>query len=188
MVDIASVKGGNKDDKKSAPKAVKFKLTKEQTAYVDNFVTLNNRIAVCREYINLWTGYFRFLADDITQREIRPEDEKGFFQIGTQLARKHFQFVELMGDCFERGPDILNLLCTGTSLSLLQGMQENTLNKFQLDWHQLFLDMYKALGRLLRLMPGNMTLSEAMASLDKAPAPAAAAPAGKAAPAAAAKK
>ena len=56
-------------------------------------------------------------------------------------------------------------------------MQENTLSKFELDWHNLYLDMNKALGRLLRLLPGNMTLSEALASLDNKGAPAAAKPA-----------
>ena len=68
MVDIASIKQGSGDQKKAA-KTVKFKLTKEQTAYVENAVTLNNRIAVCREYIALWTQYFRFFADDLNKKE-----------------------------------------------------------------------------------------------------------------------
>lgn len=177
MVDIAAIKQGNKANKK-AVKVVKFKLTKEQAQFVEGFVKHQNRIAICREYIGLWTHYFRFFAEDLVSREITAEEEKGFFQLGTVLARKHFQFVELMGDCFERGPDIINLLATGTNLATLQGMQEQTFAKFQLDWHTLFLEMNKGLGRLLRMMPGNMTLSEALASLEKtAPAapPAAAA-------------
>lgn len=184
MVDIAAIKKG-KDEGKRVQKIVKFKLTKEQSHYVAEFVKLDTRIAVCREYINLWTQYFRFFAEDLQKKEITPEEEKGFFQVATQLARKHFHFVETMGDCFERGSDIINLLATGNSLSSLQAMQENTLSKFELDWHTLFLDMYKALGRLLRLLPGTMTLSDALATLDGKPAaPAAARPAAPAAPAA----
>lgn len=165
MVDISSIKGG-KDDKKKEAKVVKFKLTKEQSAYVDDYVKLDSRIRTCREYIALWTNYFRFITETIDRKEVVPEEEKGFFQICTQLARKQFQFVEQMGDCFERGGDIINLLSTGTSLATIQGMQEQTRAKFELDWHSIFLDMNKALGRLVRMLPGAMPLSEALASLD----------------------
>lgn len=171
MVDISSIKGG-KDNKKAAQKIVKFKLTKEQTLFVEDFVKLNNRIAVCREYIAMWVNYFRLFADLNDKTEITPEMEKGFFQLATQLSRKHFQYVELMGDCFEKGGDVVNLLAVGTSLAVLQGMQEQTRQKFDLDWHTLYLELNKALGRLLRMMPGNMTLSEALASVEKGgPAP-----------------
>lgn len=165
MVDISAIKGG-KDEKNKAAKVVKFKLTKEQTAYVDDLVKLDNRILICREYIAMWTNYFRFIAETLDRKEVTPEEEKGFFQLATQLARKHFQFVELMGDCFDRAGDIINLLATGSSLAMLQGMQEQTRSKFELDWHSIFLDLNKALGRLVRMLPGNMTLSEALASLD----------------------
>lgn len=165
MVDISAIKGGQ-GDKSKAVKAVKFKLTKEQTAYVDELVKLDTRIATCREYIALWTNYFRYIAETLDRKEVTPEEEKGFFQIASQLSRKHFLFVELMGDCFDRGGDIINLLATGSSLAMLQGMQEQTRSKFELDWHSLFLDLNKSLGRLVRMIPGNMTLSEALASLD----------------------
>ena len=55
---------------------------------------------------------------------------------------------------------------------MIQTMPEGTRAKFETDWHSLYLDMNKTLGRLLRELPGNMTLSEALASLNKAaPAP-----------------
>lgn len=177
MVDISAIKSSDKGAKKAGPKVVKFKLSKEQQAFVDEMVKLDNRIAVCQEYIAMWTNYFRFFADLNEKSEITPEAEKGFFQLSTQLARKHFHFVELMGDCFDKGGDVMNLLATGVSLSVLQGMQEQTRGKFDLDWHTLFLEMNKALGRLLRMLPGNMTLSDALASLGARGA----APGGKAA-------
>ena len=168
MVDLASIKKGAQDGKRrSGPKVVRVKLTKEQALYVDDMVRLENRIAVCREYISLWMNFFRFFAEDLTDKEITPEEEKGFFQVSSQLARKHFLFVEQMGGTFDRGNDVMSVLCSSVSLSNIQGMQENTRSKLELDWHSLFLDMNKALGRLLRLLPGNMALSEALAAMEK---------------------
>jgi hypothetical protein len=168
MVSVtANIKSGDKAHAGNVEKVVKFRLSKEQSQFVDSFVALDNRIVTCREYIALWMNFFRFFAEDLTDKEITPEEEKGFFQVSTQLARKHFTFVELMGGAFERGNDVINLLATAVSLSNIQAMQENTRSKLELDWHSLFLEMNKALGRLIRLLPGNMPLSEALASMDK---------------------
>lgn len=169
MVDIASIKSGAKGaEKKAKEKVAKVRLTKEQARFVQEMVKLENRIAVCREFITLWTNFFRFFAEDLSEKEITPEEEKAFFQALTQVARKHFTFVELMGDTFERGGDIINaVLCNAVSLSYIQAMPPNTFSKLQLDWHSLFLDMNKALGRLLRMLPGNMPLSEALAAMEK---------------------
>ena len=168
MVDIASIKSGaGKTDTGKKVKTVKFKLDKAQKLYVEDLTRLENRIVVCREFIKLWMEFFRFFAEDLTKKEITPQEEKGFFQIMTQLARKQFLFVEVMANVFDRGNDIMKVLDMAVSLAHIQNMQENTRAKLELDWHALFLDMNKALGRLLRQLPGNMTLSEALDWLDK---------------------
>src|SRR5262245_24510509 len=139
MADIASIKGGGKEGDGKGEKAVKFKLTKEQTTYVNDLVRLENRIATCREYIALWMGFFKFFAEDLTMKEITANDEKQFFQVMTQIARKHFMFVELMANLFERKDEIVNVLATAVSLGTIQGMNENTRSKLELDWHGIFL-------------------------------------------------
>ena len=153
--------------KKEDLSTTKFKLTKEQKQYVDDFVTPENRISKCREFIQLWMNFFRFFADDLEHKEITAQEEKEFFSIQGKLARRHFMFVELMADKFERGNDVLNVLTLAVSLSNIQQMEENTRGKLELDWHSLLLDMNKTLGRIVRDLPGNMTLSEALAELDK---------------------
>jgi hypothetical protein len=167
MVDLDKLKQSQSALKGGKEKVAKVKLTKEQQLYVKQLVSLENRIAVCREYIGLWMDFFRFFAEDITQREIKAEEEKAFFYSMTQLARKHFLFVELMGDAFERGGDIMNILCVAISLANVQAIAENTRSKLELDWHTLYLDMNKTLGRLIRMLPGNLTLSQALAEMDK---------------------
>lgn len=166
MVDIETIKRGTSTAQKGKLKEPKFKLTKEQKLYVDNLVRLENRIAVCREFIGLWMNFFKFLAEDISNKEIKPEEEKAFFQAMTLIARKHFLFVELMNDCFDRANDLINVISMANSLAAVQTMPENTRSKMELDWHTLLLEMNKALARLLRRLPGNPTLSEALKIAD----------------------
>ena len=165
---ITNIKGGG-DAQAGAQKQVKIKLTKEQKLYVDNMVLLEERIKVCRDFITLWSQFFRFFAEDLSQKEITPDEEKAFFQIMTQVARRQFIFVESMSDFFDRGPVIIDVLCSAVSLANIQVMPENTRSKLELDWHGLYLDMNKALGRLLRTLPGNMSLSEALEYVSKLP-------------------
>lgn len=153
--------------KKEDSSTAKFKLTKEQKTYVDDFVTAENRISKCREFISLWLNFFRFFAEDLDNKEITPQEEREFFTIQGKLARRHFMFVELMSDKFDRGNDIISVLTRAVSLSNIQQMEENTRSKLEGDWHSLLLDMNKTLGRIVRDLPGNMTLSEALAELDK---------------------
>ncbi|MCL5271146.1 MAG: hypothetical protein M1457_11515 [bacterium] len=162
MATLQSIKGGDKKGETAEAKPVKYKLTKEQTQYVNGLVKLESRIAICREYIALWMNFFRMLSEDIGNRDYTANEEKAFFQVMTILARKHFLFVEMMGDTFERGNDILSVLVLAVGLSHARLLPENTRSKLELDWHSLFLDMNKALGRLLRMLPGKMTLAEAI--------------------------
>jgi hypothetical protein len=164
---LASLKSGKADDDgKKKEKPVKIKLTKEQKLFVEGLVKVESRALACREFISLWMNFFRFFADMDPERQILPKDEKAFFQLMTSIARRQFLFTEQMADKFERGADIINVLGMAVSLANIQAMNENTRAKLDLDWHSLFLDMNKALGRLLREMAGNKTLTEAMADLE----------------------
>lgn len=137
-----------------------IKLSKEQKIRVGQMIRIENRISVCQDYIQLWSKFFQFFADDIHLQTIKPEEEKGLFQAITSLARQHFLFCELMGDTFERGNEILDVLTASVSLSQIKAMDEGTFSKLELDWHSLLLDMNRALGRLLRQMPAGMKINE----------------------------
>lgn len=162
MASIGNIKAGASNKGAKSDKQAAIKLTKEQKMYVEDLVKLDNRIVVCREYINLWMQFFRFFAEDLADKEISPVEEKGFFHVMSQLSRKQFMFVELMADKFDRGNDIMSVLTMAVSLAHIQLMPENTRSKLELDWHGLFLDMNKTLGRLLRSYPGNLSLVQAL--------------------------
>lgn len=146
--------------KKKPGKAEKIRLTKQQKIRVGQMIRIENRISVCRQYIKLWAQLFRFFADHNPERKVTAEEEKNFFQVITALARKHFLFNELMGDTFSSPDKILELLTEMTSLQKLVSLDEVAISKLELEWHGLFLEMNVALGRLLRQMPGSMTIDE----------------------------
>jgi hypothetical protein len=152
--------------KNDGGKRPKVKLSKEQKLFVQEFVKLESRIGVCREYIEYWMEFFRLFAEcGDEEHEVTPADEKAFFQAMTTLARKHFLFVESMGTTFDGDKDLIKIISAAVSLTNIKGLQENTRDKLMLDWHNQFLNMNKAFGRLLRMLPGNKTLSENLAAL-----------------------
>lgn len=146
---------------KSRPgKSDKIRLTKQQKIRVAQMIRIENRISVCRQYIKLWAQLFRFFSDRNPERKVTAEEEKNFFQVITALARKHFLFNELMGDTFSSPDKILELLTEMSSLQKVVSMDETAISKLELEWHTLFLEMNVALGRLLRQMPGAMSIDE----------------------------
>ena len=138
------------DGKKKQPK---IRLTKEQKLHVAQLIQIENRIALCREYIELWSKFFHFFSEDLAGRPISPEEEKGFFQMMSALARKHFLFTELMAETFSGSGAVLEILIKAVSLSNLKSLDDSSLSKLELDWHTQFLQMNVALGRLLRRLP-----------------------------------
>lgn len=162
---LSQVKGGKDTARKSKEKVARIRLSREQEAWLKDLLSIENRVAVVRLYINRWLDFFKFFADDITEREITPEEEKRFFEICTELARRHFLATELMADTFSRGADVIEVLTKAVSLNHIQQMQENTRAKLELDWHGIYLDMNKALGRLVRQWAGDMPLSQALQAL-----------------------
>lgn len=115
--------------------------------------TLDNRLAVAGEYKNLWQEYFRFFADGFDDRKITEQDEQGFFHVMNLLATNHFRFVEMAGEYFKDGNSILDILNDTVSLSTLKQMSEAQFGKLCIDWHTVFINMNKAIGKLTLLRP-----------------------------------
>ncbi len=146
--------------KSKTGKTEKIRLTKQQKIRVAQIIRIENRISVCRQYIKLWAQLFRFFADYNPERKVTADEEKRFFQVITALARKHFLFDELMSDTFSSGDKILEIIVDMSSLQKIVSMDEIAISKIELDWHTLFLEMNVALGRLLRQMPGALSIDE----------------------------
>jgi len=115
--------------------------------------SLDNRLSVVTEYKNIWQEYFRFFADGFEDRKIQEKDEQAFFHIMNVLATNHFRFVEMAGEYFKDGGQILDILTETVSLSVLKQMSEAQFSKLCIDWHTVFINMNKAIGKLSMLRP-----------------------------------
>lgn len=164
MANLSDIKGG-KVEKKKKDKTVRFKLTKEQQAYVNELTSLESRIKGCQDFIQLWLQFFRFFAGDLAKQEITSEQERAFLAHMTKIARRQFEFDEMMGETFGKAKDIMGVLADAVSLENIKSFDENKRDKFEGEWHGLLLQMNKGLGRLVRSLPGDLPLADALAFL-----------------------
>jgi hypothetical protein len=114
-------------------------------------MTIEARLKVCQEYTRLWSDFARFFSDGFDGREIFDQDEQNFFNMIGVLAANHFRYVESAGNTFKSGDDILKLLGDLTSLRKLADMSEAAFSKMMLEWHSIFINMNKSLGKLMHM-------------------------------------
>ena len=114
---------------------------------------LEERIKFVQEYIKLWRQFFAGFADSLETRKIYKRDEDEFKKILESLAHHHYQFTAKVHPEMSNTQGILKVLCEVISLSHLKALSEAQISKLQVDWHSLFIDMNKALGRLLARRP-----------------------------------
>lgn len=108
------------------------------------------RLQVIQEYLRLWAELFQFLDDEIREKKITPDDEKRFFQQVTILASRHLQLMEVAGEDMKKPEDMINILNESVSLSYIKTMPDAHFSKMQVDWHELFLELNKCLGKLIK--------------------------------------
>lgn len=128
-------------------------MAPSQKQSMKQIMMIQNRLAVTREYKNLWQEYFKFFADGFDDRKISDQEEQAFFQIMSRLAQSQYRFAEMAGEYFKDGDEIINLLSDSPSLNTLKEMSDAQFSKFQVDWHSIFISMNKAIGKLMILMP-----------------------------------
>ncbi len=114
---------------------------------------VENRIMVCREYAELWQRFFQFFADDLEDLQVNDQMEKEFQQIMNILALNFYKFQQLCGEQMKDTDDILKIISDAVSMGHLQSTPEATLSKVRVDWHTTFIEMNKALGKLLAMLP-----------------------------------
>jgi len=114
---------------------------------------LEERIAFIQEYIKLWRQFFEAFADGFEGRKIFKRDEEEFARVLNSLAHHHYRFSFTAGKEMSGVDGILKILCEVSSLSHLKGLSEAQLGKIQVEWHEIFINMNKALGRWISRRP-----------------------------------
>ncbi len=117
------------------------------------FMTLGERIRLCKEYTTLWSDFFGMFAEELEHKKVLPNDERAFAQIVSLLALKHYKFTEMMGNKLPEPEAIREVLCEAVSLQHLKGLSEAQFSKLQVDWHTQFIAMNKCLGKLIAELP-----------------------------------
>lgn len=118
-----------------------------------DLMSIENKVNICKEYTHLWSEFFNMFADGLHDRKITEEEEMRFQKYLTALSFNHFKFAELMADKFKDSEDIIDVLSSSVSLSHLKGLSEAQFSKLQIDWHTMFIEMNKCMGRLLNELP-----------------------------------
>jgi len=114
---------------------------------------LEKRIAFVQEYIKLWRQFFEMFSEGFEGRKILKRDEEEYARVLNSLAHHHYRFTAMVYPEMKETDVIIRLLCDTISLSHLKGLSEAQLSKVQIDWHTIFIDMNKALGRLIAHRP-----------------------------------
>ena len=134
-----------------------------------DLMRIENRVAVLKEYSELWQQFFTFFSDSLAERQITAQEEQEFSQIVSILALNQFKMAELTKDVFKDGPKVLDILKDSVSLVHLKSLPENSFNKLQVDWHTLFISMNKGLGKLLSQLPPKKLAEMQKAAASQAP-------------------
>jgi hypothetical protein len=115
-----------------------------------------NRIAVCREYAGLWQAFFQYFSEDMTDIVLTEQMEQEFESLIGVLALNNYKFTELCGEFMKDPGEVVKILAEVGNLAHLKSLPEASYSKLQIGWHTAFIDMNRALGKLM----GRLTKKE----------------------------
>ncbi|MCX7765128.1 MAG: hypothetical protein N2246_00255 [Candidatus Sumerlaeia bacterium] len=130
-----------------------LKKTEGEAKEKIDFHSIEYRIKVLKEYLNLWSDYFRAFGEGLRERKIYESDEQSFFQIMSLLALNHYRFEQMAGEYVKDPDKVLDVLCETVSLNHLKTMSEAQFSKLEVDWHTIFIAINKGIGKLIGLLP-----------------------------------
>lgn len=123
-------------------------MASKQKQIQHKLTSIENRLSVSLEYTRLWGEYFKFFSEGFEDKKILAQDEQAFFELMNVLALNHFRFVELAGEYFKDGDEVLRVMTETVSLQVIKQMSDAQYSKLLIDWHTLFILMNKAIGKL----------------------------------------
>ena len=110
--------------------------------------TVENRIAQLKDFINLWASYFALYKRVSNQNTFTEEEEKGFLELKSTLARKYQGLMDSLGikpTAEDRTFDVISQVMSLKSVANLSPLQGE---KMENDWHNSYITLNKILGSL----------------------------------------
>ncbi len=117
------------------------------------FTAPQYRLSVVTDYTVLWRNYFHYFQEKEVDRKFTAEEEKEFEDLMTNLAVNQFRFHEAVVPFMKDPREVFKIMQTTPSLKVLHSMSDATFSKTQIDWHTLFIEMNKAIGKLQLIQP-----------------------------------
>jgi len=117
------------------------------------FMTVIQKIELCKEYTRLWADFFKLFAEGLEHKKILANEEKIFDQMVSLLSLNHYKFTEMMGDHLSNPDSIIEVLSECASLQHLKELTEAAFSKLQVDWHTIFIAMNKCIGKFIAVLP-----------------------------------
>jgi len=117
------------------------------------YMSLQDRIELCKDYTRLWADFFKTFSEELEHKKILHNEEVVFGQMVSLLAFKHYKFTEMMEKHLPDPDGILEVLSEAVSLQHLKELSEAQFSKFQVNWHTQFIAMNKCLGKLIIELP-----------------------------------
>jgi len=114
---------------------------------------LEKAIQFLRSYTKLWADLFQFFSDKIEEGSVNAQQEEEFFKIITILSTRHFELTNRAADDLKDSENIVKFLGTLVSLQHLQTVSEVEFSSTQVRWHEIFIGLNKALGKLVQKLP-----------------------------------
>lgn len=115
-----------------------------------DFHGLEYRHMIVAEYTAMWREFYNYFGEGFEGRRITPQDEEGFNDLVHRLTKRHYIFSELVGKDFSKQDikAIFDIVCDSISISHLKKLSPSEFDRFLKNWHQVFINMYKALGKI----------------------------------------
>jgi len=114
---------------------------------------IEKSIKLCAGYANLWQSFFEHFSEDVEDLQVTEERETSFLKIQTVLASRQFELVTKLGEDFKGGARIMGFMSEVVNLDHLKGLSDAEYTTMQVRWHEVFLDLHKARGRLMKQLP-----------------------------------
>jgi len=124
------------------------------TKSMKEFTSPQYRLQVVKDFAVLWKNLFQFFAEKEPERKFTAQEEQAFEDTIQNITVNLFRFHEAVVP-FMKNPteSVLKVLGDTPSLAAVHSMSDATFSKTQVDWHALFIEMNKALGKLTLIQP-----------------------------------
>jgi hypothetical protein len=109
---------------------------------------LELKIKRVKEFTQLWVKFHDMYKNSINRESISPEEEAGFLETKSLIARKYQALQSLLGAESSHEDKTFDVVSRVLSLKGVSAISDMGLNKIESDWHNSYIQLNKILGEL----------------------------------------